>query len=91
MIEVEDECEFVTLIADLIKFIANSDKFTLKIWVSGSEIPFEFDKECDFLFLQEGFRATRTRTFKYGGSEVSTNYIFYDNIVNIQVREVYEN
>ena len=80
MIEVCDDCEYTVLIADLIATLMTYDKdnkpFTLKIWVTGSELPFEFDYSSHFDFLQEGLR-------------VETNerivYLFYDILSEVEV------
>ena len=78
MIELHDDSEFTILIADLIKTLSAFDKglFNLKIWVNSSELPFEFENSCDFLFLQEGIRII-------DGNKVK--YIWYDTITHIEL------
>ena len=80
MIELCENCDYTILMADLIATLMTKDKhnepFTLKIWITGSELPFEFDSGSHFDFLQEGIR-------------VETNerivYLFYDIISQIEV------
>lgn len=80
MIEVCDDCDYTVLIADLIATLGTYDKenkpFTLNIWITGSELPFEFDCSSHFDFLQEGLR-------------VETNerivYLFYDILSEVEV------
>ncbi len=77
MIQVCDDCEYTILIADLIESLARSDSFLLRIWVSGSEISYDFRSfEKDFKFLQEGLKIS---------DEEMIDYIFYDTIVSIKV------
>lgn len=79
MIEVCDECEYTILIADLIATLMTYDKdnksFQIKIWYN-TELPFEFDSYCYFVFLQEGIRV------EY---DSSITYVFYDLINCIEV------
>lgn len=80
MIELCDDCDYTILVADLIATLMTMDKddkqFTLKIWITGSELPFEFDCSSHFDFLQEGLR-------------VETNekiiYLFYDIWSEVEV------
>ncbi len=80
MIEVCDDCDYTVLIADLIATLMTYDKdkkpFILKIWITSSELPFEFDCSSHFNFLQEGLR-------------VETNerivYLFYDILSEVEV------
>lgn len=80
MIELCEDCEYTVLIADLIATLGTYDKhnkpFTLKIWVSSVELPFEFDSSSHFDFLQEGLRVeTKERII----------YLFYDIITEMEV------
>lgn len=80
MIELCDDCDYTVLIADLIATLMIYDKdkkpFVLKIWITGSELPFEFDCSSHFNFLQEGLRVeTREKIV----------YLFYDMISEIEV------
>lgn len=87
MIEVKEDCEYITMIADLIELLANcKESYKLKIWVNGCENPFEYEsKDVDIIFLQEGMRIHRTIEYHYLGVHQSYSYIFYDNIVNVLV------
>ncbi len=78
MIDVGDDCEFATLIAELIKTLSAFDKglFVLKVWVTGTELPFIFENHCDFLFLQEGIRIT---------DKEDVLFLWYDTIAYIRV------
>lgn len=80
MIELCDDCEYTILIADLIATLGVMDKdnqsFILKIWLTGSELPFEFDSGNHFNFLQEGLRVE---------DEDKVTYLFYDVIHQIEV------
>lgn len=80
VIELCEDCEYTVLIADLIATLGTYDKhnkpFILKIWITGSELPFEFDCSNHFDFLQEGLRVeTKERIV----------YLFYDIISEIEV------
>lgn len=91
MIEIENDCEFITMIADLIKLIGSKKQFALKIWLNGCESPFEYSDEDDFLFLNEGMRIHRNVKYKaMSGGFKNWSYIFYDNIVNVQVGVKYD-
>lgn len=81
MISVCDDCEYTVIIADLIITLSDLEKkephlFTLKIWSSGRELPFEFENHCDFNFLQEGIRIEDGR---------AVMYIYYDTIEYVRV------
>ena len=75
MIEVGDG-EFSYTISDLIKTLAKTYRFKLKIWLTGVELPLEFNDECDFTFLQESVKVV---------DENLIQYVFYDLIANIRV------
>lgn len=79
MISIAEDNEFTVLIADLIETLAGTTKFTLLVWINGTEIPFEFGQHCEFYFMQEGFRVSHDNVIEY---------IFYDNIAT--VRLIYE-
>lgn len=79
MISVCDECEYSTLIADLIVFLGNLKKFKMRIWVSHSELPFTFNEMWEFHFLQEGMRASNSD---------KTLYLCYDLISLVELYEV---
>ena len=80
MIEVCDDCDYTVMIADLIATLMTLDKhnekFTLKIWISNTELPFPFESNCHFDFLQEGLRVDDLSTIRY---------LFYDIITLIEV------
>ena len=80
MIEVCDECDYVILIADLIATLGvmNNDnqRFCLKIWCNNVELPFEFDSDCYFNFLQEGLRVE---------DKNHIHYLYYDVMEHIRV------
>lgn len=80
MISLCDDCDYTILIADLIATLMVNEKyeepFELKIWYSNTEIPFVFDSNCQFDFLQEGLRVTDGTVIKY---------LFYDLITSIEV------
>ena len=80
MIELCDDCDYTILVADLIATLMTMDKdnqvFTLKIWITGSELPFEFESYNHFDFLQEGIRVE---------SNERIVYLFYDIISQIEV------
>ena len=78
-VTVHEDSEFSILVADFIETIASTTKFLLLVWINGSELPFEFNQNCTFHFMQEGFRVSNGNTI---------DYIFYDNIAT--VRLVYE-
>lgn len=80
MIELCDDCDYTILIADLIATLMTMDKdskpFTLKIWITGSELPFEFESFNHFDFLQEGIRVETSDKIVY---------LFYDVINQLEV------
>ena len=76
MISVCDDCEYTTMIADLIETLASMDKFLLKIWIGNSELPYLFNHNHDIRFLQEGVRIQ---------NENVVEYIFYDIINDLRV------
>lgn len=80
MIELCDDCDYTILIADLIAtlitFEKDKESFELKIWYSNTEIPFSFDSDSLFSFLQEGLRV------EYNSK---ITYLFYDLITSIEV------
>lgn len=80
MIELCEDCDYTILIADLIATLMTMDKygkpFTLKIWITGSELPFEFDSDSHFDFLQEGIKVEDNDKIEY---------LFYDIISQIEV------
>lgn len=76
MIKLCEDCEFTTIFADFIEVLAGENSFTVKIWVNGSEIPFEYDHTAEFFFLQEGLRVTY---------DDKVDWLFYDTIVSMRV------
>lgn len=80
MIELCDDCDYTILIADLIGTLMAYDKddkyFVLKIWINGTELPFEFESYNHFDFLQEGLRVETNKRIIY---------LFYDIISQIEV------
>ena len=76
MISVEDNSEFTITVADLIKTLAKLDKFTLFIWVSTLQLPFEFTEMDDFMFMQESLKVI---------TDTDVEYIFYDIITGLKV------
>lgn len=80
MIELCDECEYSIIVADLIATLMTYDKhgkaFDVKIWFSNHNLPFTFDSDSHFDFLQEGVRIE---------SDIGISYIFYDVIEFIYV------
>lgn len=80
MIELCDDCEYTVIIADLIATLMTLDKdnqrFKVKIWVGNVELPFLFDNNCNFDFLQEGLRVEMEKVI---------DYIFYDLISLVEV------
>lgn len=78
MISVNDGDEFTVLIADLIETLATFDRFVLKVWVNGGELPFKFkSEESDFLFMQDGIKVST--------GKMLVEYLFYDMIAYIDV------
>ena len=75
-IKVADDNDFTVLIADFIETLSGTDKFVLKIWITGSEIPYVFHYDDHFYFMQEGFRVDN-------GERI--DWFFYDNIVSVRL------
>ena len=82
MIELCDDCDYSVIVADFIATLMTLDKddkrFCVRIWISNTELPFKFDSDCHFDFLQEGIRVEENNTI---------NYIFYDLITCIEVKK----
>lgn len=76
MISVCDDCEYTILFADLIETLSALDKFILEVYVNGCELPFVFESDNDFHFIQEGVRIS-------DGNDVM--YLFYDTIAYVRV------
>ena len=76
MISIDDNSEYTLLIADFIETLAQTESFILKVWINGSELPFEFSSDFCFYFMQEGFRVD-------DGFQI--DYIFYDNIMSMRL------
>ena len=76
MITVHDDSEFTILIADFIETLAKTERFQLRVWISGSELPIPLDETCIFHFMQEGFRVTI-------GNKIL--WIFYDTINSMEL------
>lgn len=76
MISKLEENEYTYLIADLMITLDQADEFVVKFWISGNDLPFSFTDRADFCFMQEGVRIE---------VDGRVNYLFYDNIDNIQV------
>ena len=71
-----DECEYTISIADLMSTLSFLDKFELKIWIRGSELPMEYTERDDFKFLQESIKIV---------TDSAIEYIFYDIIDLVRV------
>lgn len=60
MIDTCNDCEYTILVADLIATLMTKEKnnefFLLKIWYTAHELPFIFNSNSAFEFLQEGIR-----------------------------------
>lgn len=76
MIGVHKECDFSIIIADFIETLDGTDKFTLKIWLNTSELPYEYSEKSNFYFMQEGVRIMDNQKI---------DYIFYDVIVSMRI------
>lgn len=80
MISLCEDCEYTITIADLIATLMTKEKegesYQLKIWYSNTELPFIFDSDCLFDFLQEGLRVE---------DKTGIRYVFYDLITSIEV------
>ena len=71
-----DDCEYTVSIADLMVTLSKLDKFDLKIWINGSELPFEYSEKDDFKFLQESLKIVTSSAIEY---------IFYDIITLVRI------
>lgn len=71
-----DDCEYTVSIADLMSTLSFLDEFELKIWISGSELPLEYDESDDFKFLQESLKIV---------TDTAIEYIFYDIIQLVRI------
>lgn len=76
MITLCEECEYTHMIADLIETLGGLEKFTLKIWISNSEIPLTLNEVCDYHFMQEGIRIRNSW---------QVGYLFYDMITYVVI------
>ena len=68
-----EDCDYTISIADLMVTLSQLDKFELKIWITGTELPFEYSEKDDFKFLQESLKIV---------TDSAVEYIFYD-IINL--------
>lgn len=86
MIELQEDAEFVPLIADLIATLLTRDQmddekdrlFTLNIWTNNRDLPFSFESDCHFEFMQEGLRIE---------DNTAVMYLFYDTIEYVLVEK----
>jgi len=80
MIETVKGCDYTITFADLIATLDTLDDeyFLLKIWTHGRDLPFEFENNCHFEFLQESIRIDDGEAIMY---------IFYDEIEFIKVEK----
>ena len=76
MISKCEDCDYTITIADLMVMLSELDEFILKIWISGSEIPFKYSQDDDFKFLQESLKIV---------SDGFVDYIYYDTITMVRV------
>lgn len=69
MINVCDDCEYTILVADLIATLMvlekDNERFELKLWYNNRDLPFTFESDCAFDFLQEGIRIDNMATILY--------------------------
>lgn len=79
MITLEEDNEYSVIIADLIETLSATNKFELKIWIRGTEIPYIYYDDCNFHFMQEGVRIMVDNRI---------DWMFYDEIAT--VRCIYE-
>lgn len=84
-IAVDKDSEFTITLKDFIETLSQYDKFTLKIWVNGSEIPFKYDESADFYFMSEGIRIIHHATDSFGNVVEMIDYVLYDTIVNMRL------
>lgn len=79
MISVEDECEYTTLIADLILQLSEIHDFKISFWI-GDNVPVTANsKDNTFHFLQEGIRISGINIVAY---------VWYDTITMIKVEKI---
>ena len=76
MITLCEKCEYTHTIADLIQTLDGLEKFTLKIWISNSEVPLTLNEACDYHFMQEGLRIRNSW---------QVGYLFYDMITYVVI------
>ena len=76
MISKCEECEYSITIADLMVTLSQLDLFDLKIWITGTELPFEYSEKDDFKFLQESLKIV---------TDTAVEYIFYDIIQLVRI------
>lgn len=84
-ISVDKDSEFTVTLKDFIETLSQQDEFLLKIWVNGSEIPYEYENNCDFHFMSEGIRITRHRKYEDLGEFKTIDYVLYDTIVAMRL------
>lgn len=75
-ISLEKDNEFTVLIADFIETLAGTGRFILKVWITGSEIPYVYTEKDNFHFMQEGFRVD-------DGERI--DWFFYDTIASVRL------
>ena len=71
-----EDCEYTVTIADLMVTLSKLEKFNLRLWVTGSELPLEYSEKDDFKFLQESLKVV---------TDSAIEYIYYDIITLVRV------
>lgn len=71
-----EDCEYTVTIADLMVTLSKLEKFNLRLWVTGSELPLEYSEKDDFKFLQESLKVV---------TDSAIEYIYYDIITLVRI------
>ena len=76
MIGLDKDSEYTLFIKDFIETLSKTEKFVLKVWVSGSELPYIYDESHHFYFMEGGFRVMDNHYI---------DYHFYDTITGLRI------
>jgi len=75
-----EDIEYSGIINDVIDSLSNLDKYILRIWVDGTEIPFSVFHDDEIEFLHESVKITSTE-----GSTKTISWILYGIIMSFKV------
>lgn len=72
----KEGCDYSVMIADLMITLDSLKKFIVKFWIGTVEVPYEYEEDSDFEFLQEGIKIT---------TDGKSTYLWYDTITTMEI------